>query len=116
MIEIQFFLINLSYCLFLDESNNFYLANLHDQRVKCIQNELKFDSTTTKAFRLISSNTHEQFIFGHDKDWLNGYDIMGYKEESLFISETSTPILFAFYTQKRNEIFVVEWDLKRKLD
>jgi hypothetical protein len=41
---------------------------------------------------------------------------MGYKEESIFLSETATPILFAFYTQKRNEIFVVEWDLKRKLD
>jgi hypothetical protein len=88
------------------------MANLNDQRVKCIQNELNFDSKSIKAFRLMSSNTHEQFIFTSHQNWLNGYDIINDQVESTFVPEYNNSIVFAFYAQKRNEIFVVEWDLK----
>jgi len=61
----------------------------------------------------MSSNTHEQFIFSDNHDWLNGYDIINYEDGSIFVPETTSLLVFAFYTQKRNEIFVVEWNFKK---
>ena len=60
----------------------------------------------------MSSNTHEQFIFTSHQNWLNGYDIINDQVESTFVPESNNSIVFAFYAQKRNEIFVVVWDLK----
>ena len=90
----------------MDESNKFYIANFNNQKVKCIQNELNFDSKTTKVFRLTSSNTHEQYIFDGSQDWLNGFEIKNYGQNLI---ESKNPMVFSFYAQKRNEIFMVEW-------
>jgi hypothetical protein len=101
----------------LDESNNFYLSNLKTKSINCIQNELKFDNKTTKAFRLSSSSGQEQFLFS-DRDWLNGYkfscDEKSANPELKFSlcanDKISQDFLCAFYTQKRNELFIIGWN------
>ena len=59
----------------------------------------------------MSSNTHEQFIFTEYHDWLNGYDIANL-DKNRILNRDFESIAFAFYAQKRNEIFIVEWNLK----
>lgn len=82
------------------------MSNIKNKKIKCIQNGLDFDNKTTKAFRLMSSNTQEQFLFGN-QSWFNGYDV---SLESEFLDKDDL-FVFAFYTKKRNEIFIVHWKL-----
>lgn len=88
----------------MDDDHRFYLSNLKNGTIKCIQKNLNIDNKEAKVFRAISSNL-EQFIF-EDKNWLNGFDL-NLSNNNLF----NKRIAFSFYTQYRNQVYVIEWKL-----
>ena len=97
----------------LDDSNKFYLANLQTKKINCIQNQLNFDCNEVKAFRLFSSNNQEQFLFS-DRCWLNGYKLSEHDDleancRKSLINIQKEPFACVFYTQKRNELFIIGW-------
>lgn len=53
----------------------------------------------------MSNNTQEQFIF-NDRKWLNGFRPDKLNNE---LRDLTDSIAFTFFTQKRNEAFIVEW-------
>lgn len=60
------------------------------------------DARTTVVFRLMMTNTQEnQFIFS-SRDWLDGFKLDNESQEDV-------PFVWAFYSQKRNELFIVGW-------
>lgn len=95
----------LNYCMFVDEKNNLYLTNLKSQQVKCLNLELDLDNETEKMFRLITSNTQEQFIYG-SRCWFNGFKL----NTTLANEPDITSLVFAFYTQQRQEVIVITWN------
>jgi hypothetical protein len=86
----------------MDDDHKFYLSNLKNGTIKCIQKSLNIDNKETKVFRAITSNL-EQFIF-EDKNWLNGFDL---NSSNCFRDK----IAFSFYTQYRNQVYIIEWIL-----
>ena len=74
--------------------------------MKCIQNELNLDNKILKIFKLSSSIGQEQFVFGK-RDWLNGFDILNPDKEN---GDPLCPVVFTFYTQRMNEVYVVLWN------
>jgi hypothetical protein len=85
----------------MDDDHKFYLSNLKKGTIKCIQTKLNIDNKETKVFRAISSNL-EQFIF-EDKNWLHGFELNS-SNCNLFRNR----IAFSFYTQYRNQVFIIE--------
>jgi len=77
---------------------------LRNQTIRCIQAEL----TLTEKLRIfnLANSVQEQFIFA-DRGWLDGYDLGGILNDEMAKREKS--ILFAFFTQKINELFCVVW-------
>ena len=95
-----------SYCLFVDDNNLIYLANLKQKSIKRIQNELSL-SDRLKIFHLSSSIGQEQFLFSAEQSWLDGYECTDTPERPV-----NKSIAFAFYTQRINEAFCVLWNNK----
>ena len=88
----------------MDDDHKFYISNLKDRTIKCIQASLDLNNKECKVFRAISANL-EQFIF-EDKNWLNGFEL---KLNKTLNNDTSA-IVFTFYTQYRNQVYVIEWN------
>jgi hypothetical protein len=109
--NLYIFAIFFSFCLFLDEGDKFYLANMKTKTIRCIQQELKFDSKVAKAFRLMSSNTQQQFIYS-DRNWFNGFKLLGKDDlhrNASYNNLSDEPFVCAFFAQKRNELFIIGW-------
>ncbi len=90
------------YCIFIDDKNNIYLTNLKTNSINLLNLENKYNSRADKIFKLMLNNYQEQFIFG-DQGWLDGFRLGSFN-----FFQTNN-VVFAFYTHKRNEIFVTNW-------
>jgi hypothetical protein len=56
----------------------------------------------------MSNTTQEQYLIS-DKNWLNGFKLKDKGRQERFFSD-QIPFAYSFYSQKRNEVFVVGWN------
>lgn len=93
-----------NYCLFVDELNRFFLTNIKSRMVKCLNEQLSLNNKVEKVFRLISSNTQEQFIYG-SREWFDGFSLQDETEDGSFV--------LGFYTQQRCEAVLLTWKVRQ---
>ena len=79
-----------------------YLTNLKTKSINLLTLENKYNPKTDKIFKLMLNNCQEQFVFG-DQRWLDGFEL------NSFTGLDSNNVAFAFYSYKRNEIFILNW-------
>ena len=96
---------NIDFTLTVDSAEEGYEGNVG--LVTKYVPELKFENMT-RIYRLSLNNIQEQFLISN-KSWLNGFKLVDENKIDHF-NNPEIPFACAFYTQKRNEIFIIGWN------
>ena len=82
------------------------MVNLKKKLIQCVRIVHNSDNSINKFYRIMSNNTQEQFIL-ENKKWLNGFELNSKND----LCQVDEPFSIVFYSNKRNEVFLVEWNL-----